>query len=163
MPKARSVDKIVVETSPWIALIQGEADRAEHVERLLNQAAAGELQIYTSTLTITEITKGPKAEDARLSPEQEQTFRDFLDHEYVTLVSVDPVVAERAASLRKDFPGLRTADAVHLATAIVIRAGVFYTYDDRLLKLDGSQSLDGLEVTIPPVDHQMALALPGPS
>lgn len=161
MPKARSIDKVVVETSPWIALLQGEADRAEHVERLLEQAADGDLQIYTSALTIAEVTKGPKASDPTLSAVQEKTFRDFLDNEFVTLVSVDPVVAEQAATLRKAVPGLRTADAIHIATAVVIRAGIFYTYDDQLLKLDGDASLDGLQVRMPPVDHQMALALPG--
>ena len=47
-------------------------------------------------------------------------------------VALTPRVAERAAAVRP--PGLRTLDAIHLATALELGADLdaFVTYDDRL-------------------------------
>lgn len=154
MPKSRPVEKVVLETTAWVALLDDEEGRAEHVERLLLKAAAGEAQIYTSAITTTEITKGPKADDPPLTDEQAATFASFLEREYVTQVSVDPIVAEKGKQLRRADHGLRTPDAIHVATAVVIGAGVLYTYDKRQLRLDGHELLDGLRIMEPPTEHQ---------
>lgn len=159
MPKARPVEKVVIETTVWVALLDDEANRAEHVERVLLRAAAGEARIYTSALTITEITKGPKADDPPLDEDQAATFARFLENEYVTLVSVDPVVAEKAKELRRAFHGLRTPDAIHVATGVVIGAGVLYTYDGDQLKLKGDERLEGMVIAEPPIEHQTDLGL----
>jgi predicted nucleic acid-binding protein len=157
MPTSRPTEKVVLETTAWVAILDDEEGRAEHVERLLLKASAGEAQIYTSAITTTEITKGPKADDPALTDEQATTFARFLEHEYVTQVSVDPIVAEKAKELRRAHHGLRTPDAIHVATAVVIGAGVLYTYDKRQLRLDGDELLDGLRILEPPVEHQTDL------
>jgi predicted nucleic acid-binding protein len=157
MPKSRPIEKVVIETTARFALLDDEENRAEHVERLLVRAASGAGQIYTSVLTITEITNGPKADDPPLKEDQAATFAGFLENEYVTLVSVDPIVAEKAKELRRAFHGLRTPDAIHLATGIVIGAGKLYTYDDDQLRLNGDEHLDGMVIVEPQVDHQTDL------
>ena len=159
MPKTRPPDKVVLETTAWVALLDDEPDRAADVERLLQRAAAGEAQVYTSVLTITEITKGPKAADPPLTEDQAATFAQFLENEYATLVSVDPIIANKAKELRRDFPALRTPDAIHVATGIVIGAGTLYTYDHDQLRLDGDEHLDGMAIREPPVEHQTDLGL----
>lgn len=110
------------DTSAWVALLEGEDDRAEHVQRLLETAEAGDLHILVSTLVISEVTKGPMASDPPMSEEDEQTFERYLESPFVSLVSVDPAVARRARDIRREHPKLRTPDAVMVATAIVARA-----------------------------------------
>lgn len=154
MPKSRPVEKVVLETTAWVALLDDEEGRAEHVERLLVKASEGGAQLYTSVITTTEITKGPKADDPPLTDDQAATFAGFLEREYVTQVSVDPIVAEKGKELRRADHGLRTPDAIHVATAVIIGAGVLYTYDKRQLRLDGHGLLDGLRIMEPPTEHQ---------
>lgn len=64
----------------------------------------------------------------------------------VALVPLDDAVLERAAWLQPD--GLRTRDALHLATALSMadEVGVLLTYDDRLA---GAARAAGLAVRSP--------------
>jgi predicted nucleic acid-binding protein len=160
MPKRSSAPRAVVDSSVWVALLEDEEDRGEHVQRMLERAEAGEEQLLVSTITISEVLKGPKASDPPMSEERQQTFEDFLENDYITLVSVDPAVARRARDIRREHRKLPTPDAVQVATAIVTGAGRLYTYDeDDLLPLDGDESVQRLEIIMPPVEHQTTLAL----
>ncbi len=153
-------DKLVVtiDTSPWIALLAQEVDRAEHVLRLLEQAERGEIKVFVSTVTITETVKGPAAADQLMTEDQEAVFVEYMDNSFITLVSVDPVVASRARDLRRQIRWLKTPDAMIVATALVTRSASLYTYDQAdLLRLDGSPEVDNLRIEIPPVEHQLAL------
>lgn len=164
MPDRPRRELVVADTSVWVALLVNEADRAEHVVRLLERAESGELQVLVSTLTLTEVVKGPMASDPPVTQEQERTFTDFMDNPYVTLVSVDPLVGARGRDLRRTLPHLKTPDAIQIATAIVSDASTLYTYDKRdLLRLDGSAAVGSLRIIEPPVEHQLPLALAEPS
>jgi predicted nucleic acid-binding protein len=160
MPKLARSPGAVVDSSVWVALFEDEEDRGEHIQRLLERAEAGEVRLLVSTITISEVLKGPKANDPPMSERKQHTFEEFLENPYITLVSVDPAVARRARDIRRDHPKLRTPDAVQIATALIARAEVLYTYDeDDLLPLDGDPSIDGLAIVIPPVEHQRTLGL----
>lgn len=159
MPDRR---RVVLDTTVWISFLQDEPDRAEHVERLLERAERGEVQVLISAITITEVLKGPKATDAPLTPGQERKFTDFIDHPFITVVSVDPVVASRARDLRRAVPGLKTPDAIVVATALVSHAKTLYSYDaDDHHPLNGDARVDGLEIVVPPVEHQLTMPLEG--
>jgi predicted nucleic acid-binding protein len=152
---------VTIDTSPWIALLAGEADRAEHVLRLLEQAERNEIRVFVSTVTITETVKGPAAADPLMTDEQETLFVEYMDNPFITLVSVDPVVAARARDLRRQVRWLKTPDAMILATALVTGSSTLYTYDEKdLLRLSGSSEIGALRIEIPPVEHQLALLPP---
>lgn len=156
----RNAPRAVFDTSVWVALLDDEDDRAEHVQRLLETAERDELHVLVSTLVISEVTKGPKASDPPMSDEHQRTFESYLESPFVSLVSVDPAVARRARDIRREHPKLRTPDAVMVATAIVAGAGTLYTYDeDDLLPLNADASLGGLAILVPPVEHQTKLSL----
>jgi predicted nucleic acid-binding protein len=140
----------VVDTNVWIALLEDEEGRAEDVVRLIERAEAGEIRVLVSTITITEVVKGPTVTDPVLTEAQERTFVDFMDNPFVTLVSVDPLVASRARNLRKAIPRLKTPDAIIIATAGVAGAEILYTYDDDLLRLHQDPTIGTLRVLIPP-------------
>jgi predicted nucleic acid-binding protein len=149
---------VTIDTSPWIALLAKEIDRAEHVLRVLERAERGEMRVFVSTVTITETVKGPAAADPVMTDDQETVFVEFMDNPFITLVSVDPVVAARARDLRRQVRWLKTPDAMILATALVTGSASLYTYDQAdLLRLDGSAEVAGLRIEIPPVEHQLVL------
>jgi predicted nucleic acid-binding protein len=62
------------------------------------------------------------------------------------LVEIDADIRRAAAGL--DDPGLRSLDAIHLATALSLgeRCGAFFAYDERLI--DAARA-HGLTVTVP--------------
>jgi predicted nucleic acid-binding protein len=69
---------------------------------------------------------------ARYGDRYERDARDFL--ESVSMLPLDDEVLDRAVTLRP--AGLRSLDALHLATALVVRdeIGAFVTYDQQLAK-----------------------------
>jgi predicted nucleic acid-binding protein len=64
----------------------------------------------------------------------------------VRLIDIDAHVRRAACSLED--PGLRSLDAIHLATALSLgeRCGAFFAYDDRLI---AAARAHGLTVTVP--------------
>lgn len=90
------------------------------------------VHLYTSVITIAEVLHGD------LTPEQTQTFRDIFKRKNVHLVQLNRTIADMAAEIRNHYRMKRAngnevvmklPDAVHLATAIIMDCGVFYTFD----------------------------------
>jgi predicted nucleic acid-binding protein len=90
---------------------------------LLDRVDRGELEIVTSTLTLTEVLVKPFS---RAVPELASQYVAILAGK---LVPVSETIAKRAAQLRAVYPRLKTPDAIQLATAIEVRADVFLTND----------------------------------
>jgi predicted nucleic acid-binding protein len=78
----------------------------------------------------------------------EEMIRQFFENEYISIRNVDRFVAERARPLVRKC-GVKPADAVQLATAILVDAHVMETYDSKLLKLSGLDEITGLRVQEP--------------
>lgn len=123
--------KPYLETSVFIALIKGEVidgiDRGEIAQHILDDAGTGRWPIFTSTFTIVEVFK--KRNRPALTIEEEQTIDAFFKHEYIKLVTLDRYVAEQGRRLARAY-NLRPADAIHLASAIRIKADQLLTWDD---------------------------------
>ena len=64
----------------------------------------------------------------------------------VRMIEIDADIRRAAAGL--DDPGLRSLDAIHLATALSLgdRCGAFFAYDERLI---AAARAHGLTVTVP--------------
>lgn len=90
-----------------------------------------EFKALTSTLTITETLVKPLQHG---QAERVRIFQDLLA-EYVEIIPVTAEIAESAARLRADH-GLRTPDAIEIATAIIHKADFFLTNDARLGRLN---------------------------
>jgi len=116
----------------FIALVKNEQGRADEALRILEDAAAGKLEIVTSAWTLAEVIKTPG--EPPLSPQVESKIMDFFENEYVLIVNLDRKVAEEARQISRDY-GPKPKDAVHLATAKVARLDLLETWDDQLLRL----------------------------
>ena len=147
--------RIYWEACTWIALIQKEKihapngrlleDRYGLCRNVINAAAAGQIEIATSTFTLSEVCKNPDVKDT-----SEDKIAAFFENDYVLLVNLDRAVAERArALLRMGFSKLKPPDACHLASAALANAEEMHTYDDKLLVLDGRiDKADGTKLKI---------------
>lgn len=113
----------------WISLIaEDEVERANTCQRILDDAAAGNTTIITSTLTLAEVIKG---RGEPIFPEPvERTIVRFFEQPYLLVHDVTRVVAERARQLSRVY-GLKPADSIHLATAPIANADVFETFNTK--------------------------------
>lgn len=98
--------------------------------RLTEQAQSHEVVIQISALTEMECLVMPLRK--RDQPLLDKFHRWFDE---VDVLSVEQAVFRRAAQLRADFAGLKTPDAIHLATALHYGSEEFWTNDNRLSQI----------------------------
>jgi len=123
----------------FLSYINGIADRLRDIDALLERSGK-DCQIITSTVTIVEVAFG-KVEQDRGELDEETGVKIaglWASDSPVKVVEFFPALGEAARDLiRKALPSgisLKPMDAIHLATALHMRAVAFHTYDDRLPK-----------------------------
>ena len=121
---------IALDTAPLIYFVEETSCFLERVRPFFNALGHSEFTVLTSTLTITETLVKPLQHGL---VDRVRTFQDLLA-EYVEIIPVTLEIAESAARLRADH-GLRTPDAIQVATAITHKADFFLTNDVRLARL----------------------------
>ena len=121
--------RIALDTNLFIYAFEQHPEYGEPVKTILEQIEQGVVTGTASTITLTEILVKPiREENDLLERKYKLLFTHFPNLE---ILSVDTAVAERAASLRGKY-GIKTPDALVLASAIVSGAGLFITNDLRL-------------------------------
>ena len=106
---------------------------------LWRTVSVGQLKIVTSELTLLEVLVKPlRIGDAITAT----TFRTVLQHTPdVQMMPITQPVLEEAANLRATL-NLRTPDAIHAATALLNRCGLFVTNDN------GFRRISSLSVSV---------------
>jgi predicted nucleic acid-binding protein len=89
----------------------------------------GEVEVVTSTLTLTEVLVHPYRRGNQVLVREYSEI--LLNARKVSTFPVSPEIASEAARLRA-MHGLRTPDAIQLATAQESPAGAFLTNDEDL-------------------------------
>jgi predicted nucleic acid-binding protein len=129
----------------FLSFVNGEKGRSEVIQQLLDEAAAGEFELVTSTVSIVEVAFG-KAEqdDAAPDPDVLAAIEAFWAAdapvklvEFHRLIALDARDLVRDARLSRD-ERLTPLDAVHLASAIRLEVEDFHTYDGPLLRFKGA-------------------------
>jgi len=118
--------KVFWDTNLFIYLIEENKLHLNKVHNLLQFLEENEYEIITSTLTLGEILTKPY-KDNRL--DLVETYKDFFSD--MELVELNSEIASLFAQIRADY-GIKTPDAVQLASAIYAKADLFVTNDDRL-------------------------------
>jgi predicted nucleic acid-binding protein len=122
------------------------------IDSVVEEIDAGDrvATLIVSVVAHTEVLAAKHTED------QIKKFRAFLERSNVLVVDVDLRVSEKAEAIRSkalaEGRKIKTPDAQHLATAILYRADVFHTLDDKLINLSGSAIVDGLTIS-KPISH----------
>ncbi len=128
---------VVVDTAPFIFILESHPQFADRFVGLFEAAAAGKLTIALSTITLAEVLTGPyKSNQPALAKRYEKALSAY------TLVPVTPSIAALAAQLRVRF-GLKLPDAIQLATALDVGATAFVTHDRDFSQVTGIPILTG--------------------
>jgi predicted nucleic acid-binding protein len=98
----------------------------------------GEIQIITSTLTLTEVLVLPYRTGNRSLALR---YAEMLSHsQNVALLPVSGVIANEAARIRASY-GYKAPDAIQLATALAGKATSFLTNDAALRSIPGLKTI----------------------
>ena len=129
--------KVVVDTAPFIYVLQDHADLAARFVGLFEAEAAQALHIALSTVTLAEVLAGPfKAGQEALARRYERALNQF------EVVPVTAAIAAQAARLRARY-GLKLPDAIQLATALEVGAAALVTHDRDFAAVEGLAVLYG--------------------
>lgn len=127
-----------LDTAPLIYFIERRSLRAEVLRAFFAASERGEFRIVTSMVTLLEVLVHPLRSGRR---ELAQEYQDILfrSPSLITL-PLGHEIAEEAAQLRA-IHGIKTPDAIQLATAKTAGATWFLTNDGRLPSLPGMSLL----------------------
>lgn len=133
------------DSSVLISWIRGDEspDRIRAMRAVVESVESGSYKLAVSALLYVEVLESTMPSHAI------GQFKKFMQNrQKVEIITVDIRVAEKAQSIRnKSQKKIHVPDAVHIATAIVIGAKLFHTFDDGLLQLSGRDEVDGLTIT----------------
>ena len=115
------------DTSIFIYALENNSATA----RSLFQQALTEGVVGTSTITLMEYATGCFKHN-RL--DVLNNFQRFLKALRCEVVSVNDIIAFKAAEIRSRYEAFKQMDTLQLATAVVSGANVFYTNDKQLLQ-----------------------------
>ncbi len=128
---------VLVDTAPFIYLLEGNSKFSQRFLGLFEHAARGELSIALSTITLAEVLTGPlQAKQATLAKRYEKALLQYQ------VVAVSAAIATLAAQLRSQYR-LKLPDAIQLATALDISAAALVTHDRDFSRVKGIPVLLG--------------------
>lgn len=128
---------VLVDTAPWIYLLEDHAEFAPRFVGLFEAAERGQIQLALSTVTLAEVLTGPfKAGQAALAKRYETALGAYQ------LVPLSAAAASLAAQLRVQYR-LKLPDAVQLASALQIGAAALVTHDRDFSAVQGLPVLMG--------------------
>lgn len=125
----RGITRLGIDSAPLIYLVERHPAYGPLVREIVARAVAGDLELVTSTLTLTEVLTHPIRIGAH---EIAAVYREvLLRSPHLAVIPIDERVAEEAARLRAVHL-LRTPDAIQLAATRVAGCGAFLTNDSDL-------------------------------
>jgi predicted nucleic acid-binding protein len=125
-----------LDTAPLIYFMERHPVYLALVQPFFEAVERGDIEIVTSTITLTEVLIHPLRQgDPALA---RQYSRVLLNASHVQTLAVSPQIATEAAELRARW-GYTTPDAIQLATAKAGHATFFVTNDGDLASAPGLQ------------------------
>jgi predicted nucleic acid-binding protein len=128
---------VLVDTAPWIYLLEDHAEFAPRFLGLFEAAERGQIQLALSTVTLAEVLTGPfKAGQTALAKRYETALSAYQ------VVPLSAAIASLTAQLRVQYR-LKLPDAVQLASALQIGAAALVTHDRDFTAVQGLPVLMG--------------------
>ena len=121
--------RLYLDTNLYVYLLEGIEPHRQRMADLTAEIERRDIAVIASELIFAELLPRPIRDGRRDLVER---YLDLLQRTpRITLVPVDRRVILRAVHLRADF-GLRSMDALHVATALVHACETFLTNDQRI-------------------------------
>ncbi|QDT77942.1 PIN domain protein [Gimesia maris] len=151
-------ERVTVDTCIFSAWFKQEADKPlSAIERMLESFDQGNIILYSSILTLTELKAGFEGQNYF------DLFKSFSDRENFKLIDVDPPIAELAGSIRKvtkelnhkgsrgqKKPQIKLVDSIIVASAIHHGTDSVYTYDPGMQSHSETDLVQGITICDPP-------------
>ncbi|MCR4314115.1 MAG: PIN domain-containing protein [Candidatus Uhrbacteria bacterium] len=123
---------IGLDTSVLIYLLEEHPRYGESARKLLSKIERGSMQGVFSILGMVELLTGVKKQKR---PDLAQDYKLLLSRlPHLDIYGIDERMVDIASDLRAAY-GIRTPDAIHLATSIAKQASLFVTNDRALKKV----------------------------
>lgn len=116
---------IGIDSNVFIYILEDNLEFSAPAQRAISQTVQSGKSLGVSVLVITEILSGTNNPNAL----------EFLEASHATQYEFTKAIAVVAGNLRRQHKGLKTADAIHIATALIHGADSFITNDKKLLNL----------------------------
>lgn len=144
------------DSDAFLGWLQAEKGKVELCQGTLDRAKAGEVVIFTSALTLSEVLwmKGAP----KVTKDKATTVRRFFRHSYIRVRNVTRAISESAQDLVWD-ESVKPKDAIHVATALDAKVAALETFDEGLLKKSGKIGQPSLVIRKPIGPKQQRLPL----
>jgi len=155
-----TVEKIYWDSDCFLGHFKAEEGKAEKCDGVLQRAARGEVLIVTSALTLAEVLwmrGGPK-----LSKDKAELVQKFFRRSYIRVYNVSRKIAESAQVHVWD-NDIKPKDAIHVATAVHLKADALETFDKHLIGKSGTVGVPLLLIREPKAATQGRLDLVNPT
>jgi predicted nucleic acid-binding protein len=132
--------RVYWDSCTFLGLINQEPGKANECTAVWDEAARGEVWIYTSFFTFAEVFKTKCDKPAKpLSEEEDKKIEQLLRQKWIRPVVVDERIGIASRRLMRSHPQCKKpSDGVHLATALALSVDEMHTFDSSdLLGLDG--------------------------
>lgn len=126
MARPSRIESALLDASSLLGVVQGEEEFA-CLKSLLAAVDRGEIRLVESTAILTEVLP-LHTRDTEVHKRARESVRALLESPETQLVDVNTIVARKAGLLRAEH-GLKTWDAIHLATAIIAEVDVLIVRD----------------------------------
>lgn len=124
--------KIALDSNVFLHVLLGQEPFSTHAAQALkNIESSNELTGIFSILAFTEVLGEKSNKQALIG---HRLLGEIIN---VHALPINESIARKAGHLRTDFPNLRSADALHLATALHHEAAIFITNDAKLKAIAG--------------------------
>jgi predicted nucleic acid-binding protein len=121
--------RVYFDTNIFIYVLEEFAEAAAQLHEIRAALLTGDCEVFTSELTLCELLV-PHFRSNNL--ERMKQYRGFLERSgAVTLIATSRLTYLRASDYRGQF-GLKTTDAIHVASATEAECAIFLTSDTRL-------------------------------
>lgn len=137
--KQKHIVRYYWDSCVFLAAIMGEKERESVIRSLLERCENGDLEIYTSLLSVTEVAFAREEKDAnQLNPDIENAIDElWATTSPIKIIEFYDLIALEAKKLiRYGIPlgwSIKPVDAIHLATAQRIGVQDFHTYDKAVI------------------------------
>lgn len=127
------VNKIFVDTSPIIYLLDEKSPLRPKAERIFSRFLNRQDALGISTITCMEYLVFPyrTGNEAAIN-----IFWQFIGECDINIHIIDEVTAVKAAQIRATYPYFKTADSLQLATACVTDCNLFLTNDKQFRQFE---------------------------
>ena len=151
-----ALKRVYWDTCVWLGLMNQEPDKLARCEHVLHLARLGEVEIWTSALTLAEVFKiTVEGRPQRLPDNADVQFEEYVEQDFVVVAQVDIDTGRMARRLlRSHTPLKKPPDAIHLATAVINNLDEFHTFDGvNIIPLNGVVNRAdgaGMVICLPP-------------